>query len=452
MSRGHPCAHQLRIVYMKFPHLRVNRVRNYVIEELLGITKSVLGLLEVLPCSMMNSQEGHWIPQLLPGDHNEEKNDSFAQLSGESESVELCFDPVGTSFDSDDSSDFEIADETDLSRKVEAAAMDKPFEDEIKSVGDASSNNTGSVYDYDESDATKELDQEKEVSQSGPCCHRRCNSLELSLQLMCKMEEIQNLSKKDRKQYLLDHLHRQEEMGLPTQGFQFFGFLFCKRSFIQVAGLSYYLVTEVFKAFEFGQFHFIHGNETGMRESEATTGFVVWMRRYAENYGNRSPEEDIVVIPACFSIKDLFLQYQQEAPPPRIKSSTFYRLFQTKFGPYRIDKSNPQIRISSYSSHSKCEHCLMLEKFRKRCKTEQDLEYAKSLTQAHKQTYHRAYLSIQEVRYKAIEDPENFLYIQCDDMDNHKEGLKMLLLRRLNIFYEVFNFSSYCNFHWVSYT
>ena len=386
----------------------------------------------MLSCTSMNTQEDLWDLQVRAGGIRENA-DSVTEQLVESESVGLCFDPVGTSFDSSidskNSSDFEVADETDLSRKVEAA-LNLPS-DEFKDVGGVSINNDNSVYDFDESDALEKGDGEKGIGQKGPCCNNKCNSLELNMQLRSKMEEIRNMPKKDGKQYLLDHLYRQEDMGLPTHGFQFFGLLFCKRSFIEVAGLSYYLVTEVFKAFDFGQFHFVHGNEIGMRESEATTGFVVWMRRYAENYGNRSPEEDMVVIPACFSIKDLFLQYNQEAPSPKIKSSTFYRLFHSKFGPYRMDKSNPQIRISSYSSHSKCEYCLMLEKFRRRCKTEQDREYAKSLTQAHKITYHRAYLAIQEVRYKAIEDPENFLYIQCDDMDNHKEGLKMLMLEIL---------------------
>ena len=393
------------------------------------INQHILSPLEVLSCTRMNRQEDLWDLQVRAGTLGENAG-SFSEQLVESESVGLCFDPVGTSFDSSDesknSSDFEIADETDLSIKVEAA-MNLPAYDEFKVVGDESMNNHDSVYDFNESDAIDKGDGDKEIGQKGPCCNNKCNSSELSMQLKSKLQEIRKMSTKDGKQYLLDHLYHQLNMGLPTHGFQFFGVLFCKRSFIEVAGLTYYLITEVFKAFEFGQFHFVHGNEIGMRESEATTGFVVWMRRYAENYGNRSPEEDMVVIPACFSIKDLFLQYNQEAPSPKIKSSTFYHLFHSKFGPYRMDKSNPQIRISSYSSHSKCEYCLMLEKYRRRCKTEQDREYAKSLTQAHKITYHRAYLAIQEVRYKAIEDPENFLYIQCDDMDNHKEGLKMLM-------------------------
>ena len=57
-----------------------------------------------------------------------------------------------------------------------------------------------------------------------------------------------------------------------------------------------------------------------------------------------------------------------KAPLPRIKISTFYRLFDLKFGPYREDKNFPHIRISNYSTHSKCETCLSLNKFQKSCK------------------------------------------------------------------------------------
>ena len=134
-------------------------------------------------------------------------------------------------------------------------------------------------------------------------------------------------SKAGRKQFLLEHLMKQEELDISTQGFQFYGFFLCKKAFVQLSGVSDYLVDEACKAFERGQCVFSHGNQIGMRDSEASLAFIIWMKQHAENYGNQSPEEEMIILPACFGQKELFLQYTSEAPEPHIKLSTFYRLF-----------------------------------------------------------------------------------------------------------------------------
>ena len=339
----------------------------------------------------------------------------------------LDSEPVGMSFDSSNTSsetcEFEIADECDLSRKViQEISRSKGVEDCPDVENDLIERSE--VYDFvEEEEETPQIDPQANKNPKAVCCNNLCISKEIPLQVQNKFEEMKMKGKKEIKQFLLDHLIKQEDIGLPTHGFQFFGIFFCKKSFAQFTGLSNYIVTEVLKAFEFGQTYFVHGNEVGLRESEATLGFVIWMKQHSKNYGNQAPDEETIVLPACFSQKDLFEQYQDEAPVPLIKSSTFYRLFKSKFGPHRVDKSLPHIRISSYSTHSKCDQCILLEKYQRRCKSEQDLEFAKSLKQSHKQTYQRAYRAIQEKRHKAIYDPENNIFLQVDDMDNHKSHL-----------------------------
>ena len=97
----------------------------------------------------------------------------------------------------------------------------------------------------------------------------------------------------------------------------------------------------------------------------------------------------------------------------------FNSLFKVKFGAYRVDKSLPHIRISSYSTHSKCDSCILIEKYQKSCKKEDDLEFAKSLKQRHKFTYRASYQAVQEKRFKAITDPENHFNIQGMESHNH---------------------------------
>ena len=326
--------------------------------------------------------------------------------------VGLSFDSNASEGDEDladassDSSDFQLADDSDLTKKIMSAfdpMTAKPDE-----------------YNFSENDKVLQTDSKKlKPVKSGQvaCCNNFCSSQNFNVQFLSKMKTICDMPKADRKQFLLDHLIKQEELGISTQSFQFFGFCVCKKAFISLSGVSNYIVKESCKAFEMGQTVFSNNNSVGMRESEATLGFIIWMKKHALNYGNQAPDEDTIVIPACYMQKDLFQQYVEEAPEPLIASSTFYKLFKERFGPLRLDKDLPHIRISSYSSHSKCDSCIQLEKFQKTCKKQQDLDLVKSMKQRHKWTYQKSYQAIQEKRFQALSDPDNYLNIQ--GMESH---------------------------------
>ena len=205
----------------------------------------------------------------------------------------------------------------------------------------------------------------------------------------------------------------------------FLGFVCVRKPSLVCLVFLNYIVGESCKAFEKGQTTFTHNSELGMRETEATIGFLIWMKNHALNYGNQAPDEETLIIPACYMKKDLLEQYQEEAPAPHVSRATFYRLFESRFGAYRSDKTMPHIRISTYSSHSKCDECIALEKFQKRCKMKEDLELVKSLKQRHKHTHQQSYLSIQEKRFQAISDHDNYIHIQ---------GMESYLIAVLNFF------------------
>ena len=95
-------------------------------------------------------------------------------------------------------------------------------------------------------------------------------------------------------------------------------------------------------------------------------------------------------------------------------------MFSSKFGPKRDDKSLPQVHISYYSSHSRCDQCLLLEQLQRRCRTEEDLAVIKSFKQEHRLLYSRARIAIEEKRTKALTDPVGHTYVQIDDIDNKK--------------------------------
>ena len=234
-----------------------------------------------------------------------------------------------------------------------------------------------------------------------PCCDNLCNTKEYDNQLKIKVEKVVKIkSSTEIKQTLLNHLHSQDNMEISTHGFHFGGRYFCPKYFSLFSKVSPYLINEVFKAFAAGQKHFIHGNIVGLRETSASIACVCWVKQFAEYYGNFSPDEELIVISGCFTIKEIFDQYLAQSKAPHVSRSSFYQILTTKFGPRRDDKSLPRIRLSAYSSHSRCDQCLMLEKFQRSCQTEADRTLSKSLKQEHKQTFVRARVSVDETRTK----------------------------------------------------
>ena len=343
-------------------------------------------------------------------------------------------DPVSMSDDSDSSqfsneSELLIADNCIIAYEINSV-LSKCLSTNNQIVSNEEMNNEASgvelVDEYDFRDDLNDGDIPLRVAKlevprdsSWQCCYEKCVN-QNSAQLIAKILTVKSKPKKDIKQFLLTHLHSQENFGVMTDKFQFYGKKYCFKAFQRISGFSKYLISEACKAFEDGR-SVVTGNEfLGYKDRDSTFGFKVWMKQHAENYGNRAPDEETLVIPGCYSIRDLFEQYESEAPYPRIKKTTFYRLFHTYFEAHRIDRALPHIRISNYSTHGKCDHCLLLEKFQRSCKSAADLELVKSLKQAHRKHYKGAYDAIQEKRMKAIYNPSECCFIQIDDMDNKK--------------------------------
>ena len=240
---------------------------------------------------------------------------------------------------------------------------------------------------------------------------------------------LNNKSKQEIKTLLLNQLKYQKIIGMTTVGFIINSHYFCKKSFSELTKLSIYLINTIFNAYNIGQTYFVHGNTIGFRENVATTGFICWMKRFSHIAGNYSPDEQIIVLSASYALSDIYELYKQEICGPATAKSTFYRLFHSKFGHNRIDKSLPCLRLSKYSSHSRCDECADLEKYRKSAKSEEELKMAKSLMQEHKEKYVSMRLLIEEKRHLSMTDP-NHIYIQIDGMDNSKSFLPHVAQKR----------------------
>ena len=261
------------------------------------------------------------------------------------------------------------------------------------------------------------LEQEEETATRSNCCDLRCR--DRSLPVGCK-EALANIammkSKIEVKNELLGHLRGQQRMDLSTFRLFFGGDYMCDQFFSEISGVSLYIIGQVKDDFAAGRIRYEHGNAGNFQSSTAATGFLCWMKSFAELYGQSAPDEEVYVLPSFLAVKDLFEIYENEVEEPRIKISTFYSLFKKYFASNRADKTHPHIRLSAWSTHSKCDQCICLSRYRRSSRTEESLKHAKSLQLAHKTCYGRARIHIESLRHLALSYPDSRLFIQIDDM------------------------------------
>ena len=218
----------------------------------------------------------------------------------------------------------------------------------------------------------------------------------------------------------------QRSAGIPTSGYYFKGILLCVNQMRTLTAVSKYILQKVLNNFARGHRRFVHGNNNKVVSRLATSNFCAWLKQYSEKCGQDGPMDVVTVLPSYMNKADLFKVYMKEAVPPLIKKSSFFKLFKSKFGPRRRDKSLQWIRISKDSTHSKCDVCVALNKFMRSSKNGVELEYAKSLQLQHTDRYTRARVAVNENIQRSVSSPREVVAFQIDSMDNSKSLIPKL--------------------------
>ena len=235
------------------------------------------------------------------------------------------------------------------------------------------------------------------------------------------------------KTILLMHLKFQQSAGLPVSGFFFKNQLLCVKYFCAIAKISRYHVTTVLKDFARGCERYIHASLNQTRCSAACTTFVSWLTIFSERYGQNGPTDIVTVLPSYLNKAELYKIYILEAPKPHVKLSTFYKLFKTKFGPRRDNNSLPWIRISKVSTHSKCDTCLGLHQYQRKCKSSSELEFCNALKSEHLAKYKNARIAVGNFIHRSVTSPEQVISLQIDSMDNSKSIIPKILEKSKNL-------------------
>ena len=216
------------------------------------------------------------------------------------------------------------------------------------------------------------------------------------------------------KEKLLGHLIAQDDIrqGLNTK-YIVKGHQFCLDYFAIITGCSLYIVKKVLADYLNGIRLYQHGNSKLVRGMSASTvSAICWLKCFSESYGQFSPDENVTVLSYWLTKMSLFKMYQEETPSPHISESLFYDLFKTAFGPRRVDKSLPWIRISKYSTHSVCNICVALNCNQKQAKTEAELQLALDLRNNHRMNFGLARRKVDEIRQSSISFPSDNLFVQ----------------------------------------
>ena len=257
-------------------------------------------------------------------------------------------------------------------------------------------------------------------------CNKACSDLIESFnknELECVKNKFKGETVVETKTKLLLHLRSQCDLGLGTSGYVFKGHTYCNSSLSKIANISEYLLKSVLRDSLGGVRQYIHGNDSSTRESIAVVKFTTWMKTFCQLYGQSAPDAFTTVLPSWLTKATLFTIYVKESTAPFVRRSNFYKLFKSKFGHMRVDKSLPHVRISKYSSHSVCSQCVALSSYQKTCKSKLELELCKSLKFKHRENFGLARRKICELQELAATFPEDHLFIALDGMDNRKSDL-----------------------------
>ena len=204
--------------------------------------------------------------------------------------------------------------------------------------------------------------------------------------------------------------------------FYFANFVFCVKAFSFLSGVSEYVLCNVKADLAAGR-NIEYGITKSERYTAKKTNFKAWVLAFSGVYGQYSPTKPMIILPKIWTRKCLFDLYNRECIRPIYNMSMFYKSFKDLFGSRRKDKNNPHIRISKYSTHSKCDDCVKLEKERSNIKTKEDKNIVNKKVEAHRRVFGGAREVIAEKLQHCVSFPKDCLGISMDDMDQHKSNL-----------------------------
>ena len=257
-------------------------------------------------------------------------------------------------------------------------------------------------------------------------CDEAANLLQASGDLEILKTKFVGTSLTETKNNLLNYVRIQGDFFQTNQqGFFYKGHDFCIGAFSSLTGISNYILRKVLDSNLRGIETFTHGNTDAPKNSTNKNNAVAWFKAFCDLYCQQSPDKLMVVCPSFLTVTTLYKMYQSETlvKLEQIAYSTFCEMIRSDFGPKRKFKHLPWVRFSKHSSHSVCDTCSDLDKFRRTCRSQRDIDLCQALTYKHKERFGNQRMCISNLRHLSQTLPDQFFSIFIDGMDNMKSNL-----------------------------
>ena len=257
-------------------------------------------------------------------------------------------------------------------------------------------------------------------------CNNKCEEAIINMEAAAKEDlktRFEGLSLMERKNILLQHLRAQKDItGNVIDGFSYGGHVWCNSAFSKLTGISRYILRKMQEAHMQGMDKMVHANSLISKNSPRKVQAMCWFKAFCKVYGQRAPDDILVILPSFLNVTTVFNMYKEENPieAEQIKFSAFCDMVKNDFGPKRKSRSLPRVRFSKFSSHSVCSTCSDLDAFQRTCRSQADIDLCQALKFKHKERFSAQQRCITSMRLLSQTLPDQYFSIFIDGMDNQK--------------------------------
>jgi hypothetical protein len=266
-----------------------------------------------------------------------------------------------------------------------------------------------------------------------PCCGGDCCKKIHRDVVVRARDEFYGMSHNDKVTYVLNHLNGRDEWTMSRGTIVFIGIHVCKAAFSLIHGFTLSTFYNYIGQHEKGGKVGVHGNEGTKKAAGYTLAFVEEIRdlfnkcaepmphlhRATQDGGNKI----VFRIPMSYDRKDVYVEVSKSLQLKGMKVptlGTFYKLLRENFANYQFVKA---------SIFAKCEVCTTIKEKLRGEKRQEEIQIVKAQRDKHMLEQQSRRSMYYAARNAAKSEPDKFLSIIHDKMDQAKTGIPKMTSR-----------------------
>ncbi|XP_061174842.1 uncharacterized protein LOC133183984 [Saccostrea echinata] len=191
----------------------------------------------------------------------------------------------------------------------------------------------------------------------------------------------------------------------------------CLTSWLAVLGISKSTFYNIRKKFQRGVIEVGSSGPLKGKMSCESLCAVAWLREFSANYAEKLPNEIKLNLPPCLTKKYVYELYLEQASNP-VSKSHFYKLWKREL---------PFVTIPKRSRFSKCDKCTLIKEHLSTCRDKSQREKLIKMREKHLRQQNEERKKYYKHISKAKNNPEKYLSIIVDAMDQNKTYLPHFL-------------------------